>query len=427
MTQPLTEAARTPIPPLIRRNTFLLATTQALVGVGTQMVPTLGALMVMRLLGNAALAGLATSMLNTSRFLVSYPTGWVADVYGRRAAMLMGLSLSLIGALTIGLSMILASFPIFILGMLAFGLGVGAQQQLRLAAADLYPPARRAEGLGYVLTGSLMGALFGPVLISAAQGAAPMLGIDALALTWLLVPLVVIPSMGLVLLIRPDPREIARNLQAYFPHAESHAARPLGAPSETGIRAWLANYPMRTVFVSTLAAQGVMTMMMAMTPLALSHHGHELPMISFAVALHIVGMFGFSIPLGHLADRLGRRPVLQLGVVINMIGSVMVVVTDEYWLITLGIVLVGVGWSCSNVAGSALIADLTHPGERGRALGTNDALSGVGSIGLPLLGGPLVEVAGLPALALIAAIVLAVPMVMLMRMSEPRSGHIQAG
>jgi MFS family permease len=181
---------------------------------------------------------------------------------------------------------------------------------------------------------------------------------------------------------------------------------------------------MRVAFVSTFAAQGVMTMMMAMTPLALSHHGHPLPMISLAVALHVIGMFGFSLPLGHLADRLGRRNVLQLGAILSSVGSVLVVATEEYWMITLGIFLVGVGWSCSNVAGSALIADLTAPGERGRAIGTNDMLSGAGSIALPLIGGPIVELAGLPALALIATALLAIPMVMLLRLKEPRGMHV---
>lgn len=39
------------IPPLIRRNTLLLAATQAFVGTGTQLVPTLGGIMIERLLG----------------------------------------------------------------------------------------------------------------------------------------------------------------------------------------------------------------------------------------------------------------------------------------------------------------------------------------------------------------------------------------
>ncbi len=40
--------ARFPVPPLIRRNTLLLAATQAFVGTGTQLIPTLGGIMVER-------------------------------------------------------------------------------------------------------------------------------------------------------------------------------------------------------------------------------------------------------------------------------------------------------------------------------------------------------------------------------------------
>jgi MFS family permease len=244
-------------------------------------------------------------------------------------------------------------------------------------------------------------------------------------MTWFLIPLALVPSMGLVWLIRPDPREIAANIRDYFPDAPFSSTRHADAPATSGIRSWLANYPMRVAFTSAFAAQGVMTMMMAMTPLALAHHGHELSMISLAVALHVVGMFGLSIPIGRLTDQVGRRAVMQLGTVLSMLGSVMVVLTDAYWLMTLGIVLVGVGWSCSNVAGSALIADLTGPGERGRAMGTSDMLSGAGSIALPLIGGPLVALAGLPVLALLSAAILAAPMVMLVRLKEQRSRDSQ--
>jgi len=79
------------IPAVIKRNTLLLATAQAFVGVGNQMVPTLGAIMVSQLLGSPALAGLATSILGGCRFLVAYPAGHVADTYGRRTGLLAGL------------------------------------------------------------------------------------------------------------------------------------------------------------------------------------------------------------------------------------------------------------------------------------------------------------------------------------------------
>jgi MFS family permease len=387
------------------------------------MTPTIGAIMVVEMLGSATFAGLATSLSNVSRFLIAYPIGWVADRHGRRAALLAGYALSLVGALSIASSAILRSFPMFVLGMLIFGLGVGAGQQLRLAAADLFPPSRRAEGLGYVLTGSLAGALGGPVLISAAQGIAPRLSLDPTAIAWLLVPAVLIPSMFMVFLIRPDPREIATNLRLYYPDlAPGIVLRP-GAPTESGVRAWFAHYPIRVAFIATFAAQCTMTLMMAMTSLALAHHGHPLAMISLSVAIHVIGMFGLSLPLGRLIDRFGRRNLMMVGATISAAGSCLVGLASEYLLVTLGTFLVGLGWSCTSVASSALIADLIPPNQRGRAIGTNDAMSGAGSIMLPLLGGPLVEAFGLPSLAILGTCLVGIPFLMLLRLRETSPGH----
>jgi MFS family permease len=416
-------AHRGRLPAVIRRNTILLATTQAFVGIGNQMIPTLGALIVVNLLGSATFTGLASSIQNVSRFAVAYPIGWVADRFGRRAALLAGYVIGLTGALVIGTSVIWSSFPLFVLGMLIFGIGVGAGQQLRLAAADLFPPSRRAEGLGYVLTGSLVGALGGPVLISAAQGVAPGFGLDPLAMAWLLVPAVLIPGMGLVFLVRPDPREIAKNLALYYPEAMLRTSRRPTGQITTGVGGWLNSYPLRVAFVTTFATQGTMTLMMSMTALALSHHGHELPAISLAVAIHVLGMFSLSLPLGRLTDRIGRRNVLMIGTGISALGTIMVVATGLYWPIALGIFLVGLGWSCSNVAASALIADLIPPGERGRAIGINDTFSTAGSILLPLLGGPLVELFGLPILAVVGCGLLVVPFGMLLPLREASPGH----
>ncbi|MDO8674040.1 MAG: MFS transporter, partial [Dehalococcoidia bacterium] len=186
------------IPRLVKRNTIMLALSQALVGVGTQMVPTLGPLLSVELLGTAALAGAGISIVGISRLLVAYPMGKIMDIYGRRAGLVLGLVVAIIGTILTGLSVIWHSFPVFILGMLIFGLGIGAAQQLRLAAADMYPPSRRAEGLGFVLTGSLLGALGGPVVINVAQSISPGLGLPSLATPWLIVPLVIVPTIVLI-------------------------------------------------------------------------------------------------------------------------------------------------------------------------------------------------------------------------------------
>jgi MFS family permease len=171
-------------------------------------------------------------------------------------------------------------------------------------------------------------------------------------------------------------------------------------------------------FVAGFAAQGTMTLMMAMTSLALAHHGHELPMISLAVAIHVVGMYGLSLPIGRLTDRLGRRWMMMLGTWVSALGGLFVAVGVDYWAVTLGTALVGVGWCCTNVASTALIADLVPAHDRGRAVGTNDAFANAGSIFLPLLGGPVVELFGLPALAFVSTGLLMIPLLMLLRFDE---------
>lgn len=411
------------IPPLIKRNTILLALSQAFVGAGMQMVPALGAILVVQLLGSASLAGIGTSMIGISRFVISYPLGKLMDTHGRKLGLLLGLVLGAIGAVLTGLSPVWHSFPLFLIGMLVFGMGMGAAQQLRLAAADMYPPARRAEGLGYVLTGTLLGAMGAPLIISTAQVVAPSLGVDPIALPWLFVPAVIVPAICLVFLVRPDPKEIAVHLERYYPGyrpaAQVSQARDAGSSAATFLR----RYPLQVAFVASLAVHGNMAMIMVMTSLALNHYGHDLPAISISVAIHVMGMFGLSLPLGKLTDRFGRRNLLLVGVIITAVGSVLVPASPDYWIITAGTFMVGVGWSCVNVAATTVIADMTGATERGRAIGTNDTFSNASAVVLPLIGGPMVELFGLQSIGVVGVLVMLVPFVMLLRLRELRPGN----
>jgi MFS family permease len=435
-------AADLPIPALIRRNTLLLAASQAIVGIGSQMIPTLAPVMIVRLSGSDALLGVAVAASGVSKFLAAYPVGQVTDRYGRKAGLLLGSALSMLGSLVLGTAVVWWSLPLLVAGLLVFGAGVAANQQLRLAAADMYPPSRRAEGLGYVLTGSLAGALLAPMLMSGAQSAAPGLGLDPAALAWLLVPLTLLPCMALLALVRPDPKEIATNLWRYYPGlaapsvpalpvssatdgaalaattvvvANPLAARPAALP-QPSLVVWLREYPKLVAFTCSGLAQGTMTLMMALTSVSLAHHGHEFSAISVSVAIHVVGMFGFSLPLGRLCDRAGRRPVLLAGLGVLAAGAILVPTTSDYWVATLGTFLVGLGWSAASVAASALIADTTVPEQRGRAIGLNDSFAAAGAIVFPLLGGPVAAAFGLVAVGLLTAAAIAPAMLLAARL-----------
>src|SRR5688572_30114430 len=114
-------AGRTPIPRVIRRNLTFIAVAQMLVGAGGQLTPSLGAIIAKRLSGSDAFIGVATSLTGLSRMLVSYPIGSFTDRYGRKAGLVLGLAVAMLGTTLTGASVLVESFPLFIVGMFVFG------------------------------------------------------------------------------------------------------------------------------------------------------------------------------------------------------------------------------------------------------------------------------------------------------------------
>jgi MFS family permease len=411
MHQPVPPAATFRVPPLIKRNTALVALSQSFAGAGMPLAYGIGPLMIVALTGSASLAGLSVGLFGLSRFLVSYPVGKVTDAYGRKPGILLGLTIALVGALMVGLSMSLRSIVVLIGGLLVFGMGMSAAHQLRVAVTDMFPPNLRAQALGYVALGSLAGLMISPVLVSIAEKVAPGLGHDPLALPWFLVPVLIVSGMIIVTFVHPDPKEIGMKLDLYYPgYTPPRPTHDTGATfSAAGL---LRHTPTRLAIVSNCAAQANMSIVMVLTSLVLAHHGHSLAAIAFSHMFHTAGMFAFTIPLGKLADRIGRASVMYPGVATALVGAGLVTFTGAYWSVTLGTFLVGLGWAAANVAATAMIADHAQTSERGRAIGVADSVAGGVSVVTALVTGPLVEWGGLPWAGATAVMFAAVPLVM---------------
>jgi MFS family permease len=414
------QAPKLAIPRIVKRNTLLLAFTQMLSGGGGMMAYALGPLMVVALVDSATLAGLSVSLLALSRMAVAYPIGGITDAFGRKPAMMLGLALAMSGGLLMALAMFVGSLPTLVGGILVFGLGLGATHQLRVAAADMYPSSRRAEGVGYVLTGSMVGIAAGALLITAGDAAAQSLGLHPLGLPWLFLPLMILPGLYCIWLVRPDPKYIASNLAEFYPGYRPDPRQTQAPTAKVRATDLLRQPRLRVAYVSNFAAYGNMSIVMVLTSLVLAHHGHGLPAIGLAHSMHTAGMFAFSLPVGWLADRWGRRTVMLLGIVVAAVGALLVTMTAGYWLIVLGTYLVGLGWCAVNISATALIADSTQPWQRGRAVGVNDSVASAGSVGLSIVVGPMVELWGLPYAGVLATVLMVPPLVMLLSM--PRLG-----
>ncbi len=413
MHQPL---ARSPngIPPLIKRNITLFALSQSFVGVGTQLGYGIGPLMVVALTGSTSFAGLTVALFGVSRFFVAYPVGKITDTYGRKPGIQLGLALALVGTIVVGTAMLLHSIVGLVVGMLVFGMGFSAAQQLRVAATDMFPPRMRALALGFVAAGSMLGLVISPGLMWLSETFAAPYGLEPIALPWLMVPSLLLMGMVLVTFVKPDPKEIGMHLERYYPdytpppkHGPTEASEPFSA------RQLWRHTPTRLAIISNCAGQGNMSIVMVLTSLVLAHHGHSLSAIAFSHMFHSIGMFGFTVPIGHLADRFGRERVMYPGVAMTFIGAIFVTLGTGYLLVTIGTFLVGIGWAAANVASTALIADLTETAHRGRAIGLSDSGAAIMTVLAAVVTGPLVECTSLPAAGIAAASVALVPLLLL--------------
>ena len=406
------------IPALIKRNMTLFALAQSFTGAGMQFAYGFGPLMVLSLTGSAGLAGLSVALIGFSRFLIAYPIGQVTDRFGRKPGIFLGLSLAMAGAVIIGTSMTIASFAVFVVGLLMFGMGMNAAQKLRVAATDMVPPNYRAQALGYMSLGSLAGLATSPIVTSFAEGLAKSFGTVELGVPWFLLPGLIVPGMMLIFFVRPDPREIGMNLARYYPGYVAPARRPIqnkhGQEVKFTAFTMMKNRRMLLAVVCNAAGTGNMSLVMVLTSLVLHEHGHSLTAIAISHMFHSAGMFAFTVPLGWLADKIGRARVMYPGVAVALVGASLVAHTDgSYLLVTLGTFLVGLGWAGANVASTAMIADEYQTVERGRAVGINESFSGGTSMAMALTTGPLIEWSGLPATGLTAMALAAIPFLIL--------------
>ena len=92
---------------------------------------------------------------------------------------------------------------------------------------------------------------------------------------------------------------------------------------------------------------------------------------------YLLAVFAFQIPFGWLSDRLGRRPLLLIGVTLHVILSVLYPFAPGTAVFILLRAIEGVSTAAMMPAARAYIADIIAPDRRGEAFGVfNAALSG---------------------------------------------------
>ena len=399
--------------------TMRLAAAQVIVSMSLPLNASIGTVAAETLSGNRALAGTSVGVAFICSAISLYTVSRHAAHLGRKPIILTGLSLLAAGSVVIGMAIAVGSYPLFLVGTAIFGFGQGPAMLGRAAAADLYPPALRGRGVGTVATGGAVGSVIGPIVAAGVGSLALVVGLTRGAGPFLLVPAFAVVAIALVARLHPDPREIAADLPRYYRGLEPQPAPP--PPRSRGELLRLT--PVRTAIVATGLAQAAMVGVMGVTALVLKDEGWSDGVVQLLMAAHFTGMFALAILVGRFADRFGRRLTSLVGCAICAIGAIGTPIFANSVLVAPFFFLLGLGWSGCYVAGTAVMADVTSPRERGVLTSLNDMLVAVFAAVAVLSSGVVLDRFGFVTVGTIYALLLLLAVPGLLRLSEPEVGR----
>jgi MFS family permease len=382
---------------IVRRSTFLLATVLTCLSGMVQLVVAVSTITLVLVTGVEGVLGLGPAVFLVAGALAALPAGRAMDRLGRVPVLAVGCTVGIVACLVSALGAGIDATLVVLAGFVLAGVSSGTVLLARTAAADLYPPARRARGISLVLFGALFGAALGPLVFRPLL-ADEELSADALVVPYLAAAVVMAIALALVLAIRPDPKRIAL---AYSDDEEEAPAAPL-----TEI---LARPGAVAALVSAVTSFAVMVSVMNLSGFVVVDHGHHQRDVFTVISAHIVGMYALVLVVGDLVDRLGRQPALVGGLLI-MAGSTLALVWAESVLWTsVALFGLGIGWNVSYVAAAAELSDVARPAERGKLIGFTDLVSGGAGATLALAGGVAFSELGIAALAVGATAIAVVP------------------
>ena len=317
-----------------------------------------------------------SSMANALTSVIAAPfIGSLADRFGRRPIILLSLSACVL--VFSGYLFAISAWMLILVRGLAGLFIAGLIPAIISSVGDLAAENRRAQWIGIVNGGASIGWVVGPylggLLYDSFGYVVPFVVSTALEFAALLLALFFVPET----------------------HVPSMQDRRLPLPQMRGLQASSA---MPVFVLSMLISFGVMFAWAFIEPEFMFYLYDDLAWTSSQLGLAI-GAYGLAVmcgefAFGHLSDRLGRKPVLLLGLTLFAAQFVGLVIFRDMTWITVSFIVAGLGNALYDPTLCALLLDITPPESTAGVMGLKSTVGSIGNIlgpGLVVLVTPFVR------------------------------------
>jgi multidrug resistance protein len=314
------------------------------------------------------IVGLLIASFSIAQLVAAPIWGRVSDRYGRRPALLIGLTASAVAYVVFGFA---ESLWLLFVSRLVQGAGGGTTGVAQAYVADTMAPRDRAKALGWLSAATSAGVAFGPAIGSfmahfgrEAPGlAAAALCLVNVAFAWRWLP-------------ESRPRDDGR---------AARPRRPVWHPAWTALR-----HP-GTPLARLLWIYGIgMVAFSSQTAVLALYLGAEfrLDERSIGPIFTYIGILSFvvrSMLLGPVVNRLGEVWTMRLGTITLAVGLWLYPTPETLWALAAVIPLVPIGTALLFPSTTSLMSRESDPHELGTTMGVAQTFAGLARVAAPLL------------------------------------------
>ncbi len=245
----------------------------------------------------------------------------------------------------------MGSFLVMCLGGLLLGYAVANMQLYRFAAVELAPPHYRAQAISYVTSGGVLAGIIGPGLARITPDLwQPIFQASFVAVVC--IHAVVFTILGFIEFPRVKAEDVAGPQRPLLEIVTQPAYMVAAA--------------------AAMIAFGVMSFVMAASPLAIVQCGLSKAEAPVTIFVHVMGMFIPAFFTGRLIQRFGIFNMMIAGSMLLVGGVAVALLGITEWHFRLALGLNGVGWNFLFVGATTLLTTTYRPAERGKAQAFND-------------------------------------------------------
>jgi MFS family permease len=341
------------VPRRALRNIALLAICQALTQSSNTLMFASSALAVLTIVSPdmRMWANLPITMQHFGVMLSVFPASLLMMRRGRKFGFRSGSAMGMVGASCAAVGLGMGSFPVMCLGGIFLGYGIANMQLYRFAAVELAPVRFRAQAISYVTAGGVLAGIIGPGLARFT----PDLWLPTFQASFCAV--IVVHAIVFVVLGFIE-----------FPTVKAEDA----AGPQRPLLEIVTQPTYMVAAAGAMIAFGVMSFVMAASPLAIVMCGLDKTEAPVTIFVHVMGMFVPAFFTGHLIARYGVFNVMVTGIALLVAGVVVALTGVTAWHFRGALSLNGVGWNFLFVGATTLLTTTYRPAERGKAQAFND-------------------------------------------------------